>query len=520
MTVNDAMYHLNISDFRRKKGQDTVAAAAYRAGVRLRNDHKGKPSDFSFKHERTIDVHIYAPESAPDWVFDRTTLWNIVEATENRSDSHLAKEVELAIPFEIPSCHWMEIAEQMASFFIQHGHVVDAALHKGEDGKNPHIHMMLTTRKLYGDEFGAKFTHHNKRKFYYDTRIHWETVGNAFLKAAGSSKRLDHRSYSARGIDRVPGRHRGPDRAERARKRQKLEKEMVKPTVQERDKYPRLADRDNWPPEQNDLHQFDYTQEETDEFKRYWADRSSDESVIEEVAISHQADTIDAAADDRAKSDSWSKGQQQKKATQSEHPEMLFSPLPSVDETLAEAERVRNEKDQLFEMKHKYFPEAYKLEKEERRQAATQFKEFQRLRRQQEKEIQKDRKGRARDEKNLEKLRAKANQERTEKILNPENIEEQQADIKYRQSQERAHAKSLAAEQVAAKYGLRSLQENHMQDPQVKRELNAQIDDLEQRTSEPVPDADGGLISQRELDEAQDKLIEELEREENQREDR
>ena len=212
-----AIYHLHIKNLSRRDGRSAVAAAAYRAGQLLRNDFEDKDSDFS---GRTGVVHeeILAPENAPDWVRNREALWNKVEAAEKRKDARLAKEVEIALPRELPRALQIELLRTFAEEFKANKLVVDLTIHDIDDG-NPHAHMLLTTRPLTGEGFGKKDRKLDSVAFVNATRERWSRLVNAHLAGSGSNARVDHRTLAAQGIARKPDNHRGVDRAERLKKR-------------------------------------------------------------------------------------------------------------------------------------------------------------------------------------------------------------------------------------------------------------------------------------------------------------
>ncbi|MDP9378839.1 MAG: MobA/MobL family protein [Chloroflexota bacterium] len=58
-----AIYHLSAQVIGRSSGRSAVAAAAYRAGEELRDEHTGLTHDYSRRHD--IDSWIQAPEGAP-----------------------------------------------------------------------------------------------------------------------------------------------------------------------------------------------------------------------------------------------------------------------------------------------------------------------------------------------------------------------------------------------------------------------------------------------------------------------
>lgn len=230
-----AIYHLNVKNISRGDGRSVVAAAAYRAGEVLPNDAEEKLSDFAGRRD-VITSGVRLPAGAPEWMADRTTLWNAVELAENRHDSRLAKEVEFAIPRELPSSAWLAVAHAMADAYTSQGFVADFAIHDDGTQHNPHVHILLTTRVITAEGFGPKIRSADGRQFISEARVMWERIANAALKAAGVAAAIDSRSYAKRKLDRQPGSHRGPNRQERrARRQRQREREKMVPTHDDRD---------------------------------------------------------------------------------------------------------------------------------------------------------------------------------------------------------------------------------------------------------------------------------------------
>ncbi len=74
---------------------------------------------------------------------------------------------------------------------------------------NPHVHILISTQHIENGEFGKKITELNQKDFVVRLRERWANQTNKALEAAGSTKRVDHRSNQARGIDRIPQIHLG-----------------------------------------------------------------------------------------------------------------------------------------------------------------------------------------------------------------------------------------------------------------------------------------------------------------------
>ncbi len=155
-----AIYHLRLKVISRALGRlarpggatrrSVVAAAAYRSGERLYDSSQGKW--FEFDKPDVIHTEIMAPDHAPGWVFDRQTLWNMVERSETRVDSQLAREVEITLPRELTKEQCIELVRSFVrDQFVSQGMVADIGIHRPDasDGEEqPHAHVLLTMRRL------------------------------------------------------------------------------------------------------------------------------------------------------------------------------------------------------------------------------------------------------------------------------------------------------------------------------------------------------------------------------------
>lgn len=198
-----AIFHLSVQTFSRTSGGNALAAAAYRSGEKL-GDY-----DYSKRKHEVEFSGIYAPEKSPDWCLDREGLWAAVEEAEKRKDAQLCREMNFALPLELNFDQQRALVEEYAKIFTEQGMVVDAAIHKSKDGKNPHAHMMLTMRELTPEGFGKKRREWNRQDLVSAWREKWAELANGALERAGHSTRIDHRSLAAQGIDREPTRHQG-----------------------------------------------------------------------------------------------------------------------------------------------------------------------------------------------------------------------------------------------------------------------------------------------------------------------
>jgi ATP-dependent exoDNAse (exonuclease V) alpha subunit len=191
---------------RAKRGRSVIAAAAYRAGTKLKDDIKGKVFDYMRKKRGVVDSCILAPVGTPAWAMNSGELWNKVEAGEKRVDAQLAREFVLALPRELPAHVQFQIAKEWAEQeLVSKGMVVELSLHNPRGSKNPHVHMLCTLRKFDGAQFCAKKAREwNDVAMLLAQRKSWADAVNGALEKAGLDIRVDHRSLKDRGIDRVP----------------------------------------------------------------------------------------------------------------------------------------------------------------------------------------------------------------------------------------------------------------------------------------------------------------------------
>ncbi len=206
-----AIYHLSAKVISRAAGQSVVASAAYRSAERLHDQRLDQSFDYEAK-AGVAHTEILAPANAPAWVTNRQALWNAVEAVERRKDAQLAREIEIALPVELDLDQQIELTRAFArEAFLYKGMVVDLAIHT-DNPENPHAHLLLTTREITVEGFGAKRRDWNGKEQLLEWRERWAALTNEHLRRAGHEIEIDHRSLEDQGIELLPGRKIGLSR--------------------------------------------------------------------------------------------------------------------------------------------------------------------------------------------------------------------------------------------------------------------------------------------------------------------
>jgi len=192
-----AIYHLRATMISRSQGRSATAASAYRVAERIEDRRTGLTFDYAARGG--VDhTEILAPDHAPDWVRDRSELWNRVEESETRKNSQVAREVRVALPDELTHAQRLELVREFVrSQFVDRGMVADIALHapgRIGDERNHHAHILLTTREIAAEGFTTKNRDWNKVEVLEGWREAWARDSNAALERAGIEDRVDHRT--------------------------------------------------------------------------------------------------------------------------------------------------------------------------------------------------------------------------------------------------------------------------------------------------------------------------------------
>ena len=241
------MVHIATKAISRKAGQSAVASAAYRAGDILDDAKYGKTHDYS-KKSGVMSSDIVLPFSlrALGVSVDRETLWNTAEAAETRSDSRVAREWLINLPYELDEYDRHQLAINFAQKLCDDMDVIaDVCIHRpvmklpfdpnvppsskylreGEENPDPrnfHAHILVTTRAptigpnktlAFDPKLKTPFEWSNKKRKAHDLpssmqeikriREMWVDTANKVL-AEYHLPLMDARSYKDQGLDQQP----------------------------------------------------------------------------------------------------------------------------------------------------------------------------------------------------------------------------------------------------------------------------------------------------------------------------
>ena len=138
------------------------------------------------------------------------------ELADKRSDSRPAREILLALPYELNAEQQRALVRAFVDeHVVAHGMIADVALHspdKAGDQRNHHGHILVTAREVTEDGFGRKVGAWTKPKLVRHWREGWARVQNEHLQRAlgREAPQVTDKSLTDQGIERDPTIHLGP----------------------------------------------------------------------------------------------------------------------------------------------------------------------------------------------------------------------------------------------------------------------------------------------------------------------
>ncbi|RYE95859.1 MAG: hypothetical protein EOO77_42115, partial [Oxalobacteraceae bacterium] len=152
------------------RGSNMEAYSAYPAGLSGTSERTGDDFDFTSRDDLLFHT-IFYPENARRFD-DCLGMWREVNRVETHCKAQFAFELVLPLSPDLPLHHNIAMLEEFATWYrVRHGVPVQCDIHSGvrdaDAGHppglrdNPHAHLLMPTRTLGPDGFGAKTRHLN-----------------------------------------------------------------------------------------------------------------------------------------------------------------------------------------------------------------------------------------------------------------------------------------------------------------------------------------------------------------------
>ena len=241
-----AIYHLNVKTGTRIGGQSALAKSDY---IGREGKYEKDGEELEYKESGNM------PEWAED---DPRGYWAGADAHE-RANGRLYRQVEFALPRELNERERQEVASSFAKNLTGEERLpYTLAVHRGgQDGGNPHAHLMFSERTNDGIERSAeqwfkrynaqepekggarKSTATKPREWLENTREQWADHANEALERAGRTERITEASFETQYFEAAengderemarlqnlePGVHIGPHNVARAMRGEDLDR--------------------------------------------------------------------------------------------------------------------------------------------------------------------------------------------------------------------------------------------------------------------------------------------------------
>lgn len=135
--------------------------------------------------------------------------WLQEQEAGDRKNARVADRVMIALPRELTKKQRIrlvrvflrELTGDLVPWFV-------AVHQEGDDSTNPHAHIVIRDKSILR---GRRVLLTSEKGSTAKIRAKWSQAASMALEMHGYDG-IDHRSYRERGVDRLPTRHRGPDR--------------------------------------------------------------------------------------------------------------------------------------------------------------------------------------------------------------------------------------------------------------------------------------------------------------------
>ena len=212
--------------------------AIYRLSIKIVKEHVSLKVDYIkregkySKGSKAEELRESWSENLPSWAANSQDFWRDIE-TEEKPGQTQARGIELALPRELSPEEQKAIVEEFCNTSLK-GHAKTVAIHDSSDGKNPHVHIYFTERRIDDREepprgkYCRQRTGYSKAKeingagrkqWLVKIRKNWEIIQNKALENAGYLfDQVSCESLEAQGIAREAQIHVGYQDINRYRK--------------------------------------------------------------------------------------------------------------------------------------------------------------------------------------------------------------------------------------------------------------------------------------------------------------
>ena len=204
-----ANYHLEVNNIGRRKHKSLAKLVNYITGYSIYDSRNKK----TYNAERSDVLYhgIFLPDNAPKEFMDIQTLCTKIDEAEHRVDARTAREFIGSLPNELCEDDIEKIVYDFISKnFISCGLAAIAAIHSGRNESdpaknNPHVHILVTTRRVTPDGLSKeKFRDFDRFEYIDIWRESWAEIQNQAYRDRGLDIEVSCKNLEEQGIERKP----------------------------------------------------------------------------------------------------------------------------------------------------------------------------------------------------------------------------------------------------------------------------------------------------------------------------
>jgi hypothetical protein len=198
-----AIYHFRHNKNKRSSGANVVNKVAYRLRTKaefteFETGLVKTRYHYNRDGEEVIDLGVVG---APDSIKDPLAWAEAIERSENRKNSVVCREFEVALPKELTKQEMSDAVKELIEKTItKYGMSAHAAIHYSETNSHAHILFSERTFDLKKNRFGNKSREYTKlgETALVQARECWADVANKYLKKHQIA--ISHKSFKDRNI--------------------------------------------------------------------------------------------------------------------------------------------------------------------------------------------------------------------------------------------------------------------------------------------------------------------------------
>lgn len=160
----------------------TLEIAARQSASALYDSRQNKLYDYTHSPKRPFFTYskVYLPPMAPAWAYDRSRLWNAVEAMDEDVNAQLNLDVKIWLPINLTVGEYRSLLTCfIEQEFLSRGMVVDINLHTDKPAE-PHTHALIPLFEINENGFTKRNDQWKNPNLLMSWKANWKKQVQCF----------------------------------------------------------------------------------------------------------------------------------------------------------------------------------------------------------------------------------------------------------------------------------------------------------------------------------------------------